>query len=126
MLAKCLPRYFQEPTATSASNASQCLSRQSIDPLYLQHYLFPISIAAPQPFQLSNAPKASAVRLALAQESILVDPFGHYSHHHPLVFKALMFLNSMTLCSQAFPTLKKQIGLMKGHQMMRIIVNPVY
>lgn len=57
MLAKCLPRYFQEPTATSASNASQCLSQQSIDPLYLQHYLFPISIAAPQPFQLSNAPK---------------------------------------------------------------------
>ncbi|OWT39514.1 hypothetical protein C362_02677 [Cryptococcus neoformans Bt1] len=78
MLAKCLPRYFQEPTATSASNASQCLSQQSIDPLYLQHYLFPISIAAPQPFQLSNAPKASAVRLALAQESILVDPFGHH------------------------------------------------
>ncbi|OWZ45688.1 hypothetical protein C356_03070 [Cryptococcus neoformans c45] len=50
MLAKCLPRYFQEPAATSASNASQCLSQQSIDPLYLQHYLFPISIAAPQPF----------------------------------------------------------------------------
>lgn len=135
--------YFRFHHSTSLSpNASLVpLSPTLLPPHYFQHCCLMViqlsnalrstgwsrKVSHPWPpcIGVSSFPSGQvpAVRQTIVMDSIMAGPSGHSIFTSlSAIFKAPYApVFSAILCTQALPTLKRQIRLMKGHQIMRIL-----